>query len=174
MGRKPWFIRWPKKLQALLVALSEGHSQRTACDLAGVPLSCFYQSLAKADVLVEACESEGKVPSARDTKYMQFAERVRTAESVPIDKNIKTIQAFATESWQAAAWMLERRRPHDFGKMSRHELSGPEGGPIRQKHEGDVKKMTDAELEAIIRAAVSELPASALDPSDALSNELTS
>jgi hypothetical protein len=175
VGRKPWFIRWPKKLQALLEALSNGHSQRTACDLAGIPTSCFYQAMAKADVLIEACESNGHVPSARDAKYMQFSERVRAAESVPIDKNIKMIQAFAAESWQAAAWMLERRRPQDFGKMSRHEFSGPEGGPIRQKHEVDVKQLTDAELEAIIRAGGGELPVSAVgNLSDALAIELAS
>jgi hypothetical protein len=110
--------------------------------------------MAKADVLIEACESNGHVPSARDAKYMQFAERVRAAESIPIDKNIKVIQAFATESWQATVWMLERRRPQDFGKMSRHEFSDPEGGLVRQKHVVDVKQLTDAELEAIIRAGV--------------------
>jgi hypothetical protein len=39
----------------------------------------------------------------------------------------------ATENWQAAAWRLERKKPHKWGRHEPHEVTGADGGAIEVK-----------------------------------------
>jgi hypothetical protein len=34
------------------------------------------------------------------------------------------------EDWRARAWRLERLFPSEFGRQTKHQHTGPEGGPI--------------------------------------------
>lgn len=42
-----------------------------------------------------------------------------------------TTTKVAMPAWQAAAWQLERRRPHKFGRRQAVEVTGAEGGPLQ-------------------------------------------
>ena len=35
--------------------------------------------------------------------------------------------------WRAAAWRLERKFPNRWGRHDRHEVTGPDGGPIQHE-----------------------------------------
>lgn len=47
----------------------------------------------------------------------------------PIEQTV-TVKKGRKKSWQAAAWLLERRRPEDFARLVKTELTGADGGPI--------------------------------------------
>lgn len=49
--------------------------------------------------------------------HSEFADAVKVAESAFVAKNVKIIQKAAIKSWQAAAWLLERRWRDDFSKQ---------------------------------------------------------
>jgi hypothetical protein len=40
------------------------------------------------------------------------------------------IGAAGGEDWRARAWRLERLFPGEFGRQTKHQHTGPEGGPI--------------------------------------------
>jgi hypothetical protein len=56
--------------------------------------------------------------------YYQFYQSVKKAEAQFVDDNIKVIQKAKGKSWQAGAWLLERRRPDDFAQRARLDHSG--------------------------------------------------
>lgn len=57
----------------------------------------------------------------------EFSAQVKAAESVGAIGWLQKIEAAADESWQAAAWKLERRFPGDYGRTV-----------VDQKHSGQV------------------------------------
>lgn len=63
--------------------------------------------------------------------YAQFVQEVQRAEDEAEQLLLLTIQAQAPQDWKAAAWILERRRPHHWGRTQRHELTGADGGPVQ-------------------------------------------
>lgn len=70
-------------------------------------------------------------------KYADFAERVAAAEARGALVNIQAIRdaARGTEErpgdWRAAAWIMEHRHPHQYGKsVTENQLTGKDGGPI--------------------------------------------
>lgn len=79
--------------------------------------------------------------------HVKFADDVDQAKAFAQDRAMKMIAMKMGDSWQAAAWYLERTNPENFGLKSTHEISGPGGGPLTF----DVSKLSDQDLERIIR-----------------------
>lgn len=55
------------------------------------------------------------------TTRVDDGAKVSVTESVRVKK---------TKSWQALAWLLERRMPGEYARVSRTEVTGADGGPI--------------------------------------------
>jgi hypothetical protein len=55
----------------------------------------------------------------------------------------------AVKNWTAAAWWLERRRPEDFARRERVEMTGKDGGPIDTR---DLSTIPDHERAALAEA----------------------
>lgn len=91
-------------------AIAAGNYQRTAMKLAGIGESTFYQWLELG--------RQGRKP------YKEFAESVEKAQAQAEARNVAIIEQAASESWQAAAWWLERRFPDDWGRKERVEHGG--------------------------------------------------
>lgn len=52
-----------------------------------------------------------------DSPSFQLFQSIKAAESYRAEQALKAIQRAATQgNWQAAAWYLERRYPHEYGK----------------------------------------------------------
>jgi hypothetical protein len=63
-------------------------------------------------------------------QYPDFSDAVEEAAGQAVVANMAKIQKAASEgSWQASAWILERRHPDRYGR-TRVELTGAEGGPV--------------------------------------------
>jgi hypothetical protein len=65
-------------------------------------------------------------------KFPAFSAALKEAEGRAMVKWLAVIERAAGDgTWQAAAWKLERRYPHLFGRTVQNvELSGPGAGPI--------------------------------------------
>lgn len=57
--------------------------------------------------------------------YLEF-----TAAQAEHAIKIKNQLSVAGPEWKRDAWVLEKVHPYAYGASSRHELSGPDGGPI--------------------------------------------
>lgn len=109
-------------------ALTAGNTRRAACAFAGIGESTLDRWL---------------------DRYGDFGEAVKKAEGDAEVRNVAIIaRAAQTGTWQAAAWWLERRYPHDYGRtVQQVEHTGAGGGPMqvtfRISHPTDALRAAD-------------------------------
>ena len=61
--------------------------------------------------------------TAKSGKFFGFFGAVKRAEEQFKAHNIAIIQQAAIKQWQAAAWLLERKYPEEFGRREKIEIS---------------------------------------------------
>lgn len=107
----------------------------------------------------------------------------RTIETVKIDATTGTVleRTMRTESavpdGAMVRWRLERRKPHQWGRLQRIEISGLEGGPIELETDSDTRQRLTSMLDDIANRLasapeadtpavldVTEVPALQLEP----------
>ena len=121
----------------LCTALKSGNTKKNACLLAGCSESQLYKWLKDPN-----CEIEG-------TRAFQFAESIKKSIAEAQNRNIVLIQKAAQNNWTAAAWYLERSDPSNWGRRDKHEVSGPDGGPIETMAITE-RSLDDASLEKVL------------------------
>ena len=108
--------------------------------MAGIPKSTYYVWLQKARELDEA-RADPQLPDPADENellLLDLLDAVQKGMAEGEALHLQTIRDASTgdldqdarPQWQAAAWILERSRPSRWGRRDRHEISGPDGGPI--------------------------------------------
>ena len=110
-GRKSKYE--PERVERLLEAIRLGATYRHACDYAGIHIDTFY---------------------GWQDKHPEFSEQIKLAEGAGVISNLQVIKTASAENWTAAAWLLERRHPEDYGRRvndNRNTHSGPNGTPIQ-------------------------------------------
>jgi hypothetical protein len=93
--------RTPALVDALCRLLSAGATRRAACAQVGIHHDSFYAWL------------------ERDPT---FSDAIQKAESDAELRFTAIVAQAAADSWQAAAWWLERRRPDDYGRRERVDV----------------------------------------------------
>lgn len=105
--------------ETITAALRIGNYQDTAVSYAGISEATFY-----------AWMQRGRTETG--TIFSEFLEAVEKAKADAEVRDLMLIDRAAQDgTWQAAAWKLERKFPHKWGRMVRAEVSGPEGAPIK-------------------------------------------
>ena len=108
-----------------LIALNQGSYIETACNFAGIARDTYYGWQERAR---KAREKSGKL-TAIEQRLVDFSDKVKKVMASTEMRDLERIKSAAESQWQAAAWRLERRYPERWGR-TRHEISGPDGGPI--------------------------------------------
>jgi len=127
-GRKP---KLTKELQEQICRLiSAGNYIKTACQASGISEQT-YNNWKKWG------EQRGK------GEYSEFLEAVKKAEATAIAKNVTVIQLAARESWQAAAWWLERKYPRDWGRKEHMEPPTKTNAPVTDAKSKLLTKLND-------------------------------
>lgn len=111
--------------QRIVDAVQIGATYKLAAKYAGVNLQQFYIWIKRAEQIILRIErdrisdSEPMVDEA-DMVYLEFYMRLQEAEGKAAYSWLQAINDAATveNKWQAAAWLLERRHPEDYGKKS--------------------------------------------------------
>ena len=104
--------RTPETAERIIRALRLGATHRLAAAAGGINVATFYRWL-DAD--------------------RAFRDAVKEAEGAAALAALAAIERAAQAgTWQAAAWLLERRYPEEYGRrVVTQQLGGIEGGPIR-------------------------------------------
>jgi hypothetical protein len=99
--------------------VEKGNTYHNSALCAGVCERSYYTWIEKAE------------KSKQENIYTQFLQALKKAKAEAEKRNVTIIQAASIETWQAAAWWLERRNPSEYGRKERveHELFGKEGAP---------------------------------------------
>jgi hypothetical protein len=94
----------PEVADRIVALLSAGNYVQVAIRACGVARRTYTDWLAKG--------REG------DPEFEAFAERVDRARAEGEARNVAQIARAAGDSWQAAAWLLERMAPERWGRVS--------------------------------------------------------
>ncbi len=87
----------------------------------------------------EPDEKGRRVATDRSCDYALFAEALKKADAEAESADVLIIKQAAKKSWQAAAWLLERKRFQRWARREKMEHSGPDGGAIRTESKLTVK-----------------------------------
>ena len=83
-------------------------------------------------------------------QYPEFSEQVKEAEGEAVKGWLDHIETAARNgSWQAAAWKLERRYPHEFGRRDRMPID-----------ERELERQFEAEMAGLEAGRETSIPAS--------------
>jgi hypothetical protein len=117
--------RFSECVVPMFMAIESGNTLNNACRLVGV------DSVAVTDWRVLAVGREEVLP-----EYVWFGVSVAylrgVNESMMADQIKQTALSGRANTWQAAAWWLERTNPKDWGKKDNLEVSTEAGKPLVQ------------------------------------------
>jgi hypothetical protein len=94
-----------------------GLAPEVACAAVDVPPSVLREWLQRGD-------ATGTDPD--DEPYRRFRDRLAVEEAKGEARLITLVQAAAAEAWQAAVWLLERRYPARWARISQRTPDGDE------------------------------------------------
>lgn len=124
-GRPTKYV--PETIDRILSAIEIGAPFTHACNYAGISFETFNEWR---------------------KQYSEFAERVKEAEGKAVIGWLDKIEAAAKDgNWTAAAWKLERRFPHDFGRRDRMPIDVSE-----------LDKQFEAEVANLIAGREADIP----------------
>jgi hypothetical protein len=83
-------------------AISNGNTHKTACALAGISQTIFYQWI---------------------QDFPEFSDTVREAEATSEAFHVEQIRKASHTSWQASSWMLERRNNPEWGRKDKIDVT---------------------------------------------------
>ena len=108
----------PDVQEAIVDGINAGLTFRLSCARAGLDPATFYRWLEKGE-------------AAKSGVFSEFCDTVSRAKADSAMRLVSQITLQAPTDWRAAAFMLERRFPDDYGKRS--EITGKDGGPVKME-----------------------------------------
>lgn len=111
--------------EAICTALEKGNTRTSAALLAGINRATLYRWMQEHASFCDAIEK------AEAEAQERLLHRIRVAAEVGMTVTRKDGEVVEYPgAWQAAAWILERRWPTQYGRTSTVEMTGKDGGPI--------------------------------------------
>jgi hypothetical protein len=92
----------PEVVERICYSLSQGNTRTTAATCAGIHIDTFHHWM---------------------NEFSDFSEAIKRAEEQAVEHYVNVIHTASTQTWQAAAWYLERRRKEDFGKQDKVDIT---------------------------------------------------
>lgn len=120
----------PEVQEQICKAIRLGNYKETAAECAGIAEGTLYRWIAQGE--------------AGQPLYREFSEAIKEAQAEGERRLLKTIRKAGSESWQAAAWILERTRSERFSLRSKVEST------VTMK----LEQLSDEELEQKYVAAL--------------------
>jgi len=99
----------PEVQKKIVNLITAGNYVETACGAVGVSHASFYNWLERG--------RQGEQP------FLDFLDAVKKAETVSEALYLEYIRKAAPETWQAAAWYLERRNYQKWGKKTQVDVN---------------------------------------------------
>jgi transposase len=142
--------KFNEKMKAELVKMiSAGNYIETAASFVGISQVTFRDWIRRGEREAQRLHNDPEArPIISETPFKELSEAIKQAQAESEIRDVMLIGRAASEQWQAAAWRLERRYPDRWGKKDRHEVSGPNGGPVQfeEIRERLLRKLTDFEV----------------------------
>ena len=124
----------PENVKKILEQLSIGMSRDDTCDLVGINRDTFYDWFKNRP---------------------DFSDGVIRAEKMCKQRCVVRIQNASRKSWNAAAWLLERKYPDEYGQRGYYQHTGSGGGPLQVAPAASLPALDEPTMLAFIKAAES-------------------
>jgi transposase len=88
----------------------------------------------------------GEAATKKTDPYLHFLHALKKADAEAEAQDVLIIKSASKRSWQAAAWLLERKRFERWARRDRLEHSGPGGEAIKTESTltvKDIKRIVD-------------------------------
>ena len=138
--------------EKIVSAIRAGNYIETAAAYAGIHKSTLYDWLKRGEREKQRVAKNPRYRIKKDEQqFVEFSDAVERALAEAEVRDVAIIGKAAEEYWQAAAWRLERKFPHKWGrKVIEHS------GSLEVKHNDDVKRIekqleTDAESRELLK-----------------------
>lgn len=117
----------PEVQEKIVSLVRAGNYPEVAAQAAGINAATYYRWMQKGE--------ESTKP------YGEFREAVKEAQAAAESHAVTIIRKAAMDgSWQAAAWFLERSKAERWRRKENVELTGKDGGPVKQQVVGDEQR----------------------------------
>lgn len=132
----------PARQKQICALLKTGVPEEAAAIRSGIDRATFFRWVATGE-------------KTKAGLYHDFSAEVKRAIAESEAALVKLIRKAATDfkTWQAAAWLLERRFPARYTRLERRELSGPDGRPVQVQAQPMDRAALAAEIVANLRRA---------------------
>lgn len=118
-------------ITSIIGALKDCQSYKSAAAIAGISEKTFYNYRDRGvEVLLAREENPNAELTEYDDLYVRFVTRIAEAEAEIEGNLVKRIYNAGAETWQANAWILERRFGDRWGQKQHVEVGGAAGRPI--------------------------------------------
>lgn len=138
--------------EKIVSAIRAGNYIETAAAYAGIHKSTLYDWLKRGEREKQRVAKNPRYRIKKDEQqFVEFSDAVERALAEAEVRDVAIIGKAAEEYWQAAAWRLERKFPHKWGrKVIEHS------GSLEVKHNDDIKRIekqleTDAESRELLK-----------------------
>lgn len=119
--------------QRIVNAVKSGLPRTHAARLARISPTTLYRAL--------------RLGRGGDPEYAEFAQRVAEAEAHDVEELVGFMREHAKESYQACAWLLERRHPKQFAQKKYEAPEATRPGALLTSNEDQL-----AQAESIVAA----------------------
>ena len=110
-----------ERIRVFLAAVQAGASDRSAAAEANISLATLHRWRTGERPFDHGMRQ--KVARAHAIRERQWVNSIMAASTTPLNNG-------APGDWRAAAWLLERTNP-DYAPVSKHEVGGTGGGPLK-------------------------------------------
>ncbi len=131
-------ILTPEKIHQICELVQAGNNLETSAAACGVSKSAFFNWTARGRREQERLAANPKArPKKTEEIYVDLVEDIEKARATADARLVLLIHKAAQEpkTWQAAAWLLERRDPARWGRTSRENAQAKNEGA-----KGEVQK----------------------------------
>lgn len=124
-----------------------------SCQATGIDYTTIYKYIQIAEKEIKEAKEEEREISEKKLKYVEFFKEFKKAEMSFVTRNVAIIQkASAKGSWQASAWLLERRLPKMFALRKEDEVEkGSKAVEVKVTFEDTANEKSEDELEAQVK-----------------------
>jgi transposase len=123
----------PRVTEVFLDGIRQNLTRNLACKKAGINPGSFSRWMTRA--------READVSGENDSIYVVFRNKLEKIEAETAAELVQTIETASHKDWKAAAWVVERRHPDDYGKRETTVIEGSEERPLEVKTSLDLDNL---------------------------------
>lgn len=123
--------QYKERVRIFVAAVQAGASDRSAAAEAGISHATLHRWRHGERPFDEHMRT--RIQRARAIRERRWLDSIQSAATTPLNNG-------APGDWRAAAWLMERTNP-EYAAVSKHEVSGPQGAPMRVEESVEVRLM---------------------------------